>query len=277
MCHHRTAVMTRFSRVELRTTDVPAARLFYRGLLAGDGADIVPLPAEAIARGARPHWLGHLGVADVEGMARAFVAEGATPLGPLRPTATGGAVAILRDPGGAVVALATPPSAPVRAHVVWHSLNSADLARATASYCALMGWQLTDAVDLGPLGRHHNFAWSSGGPNVGTMADIAGRPGVHPHWLFHFRVAALEPALATVCGGRPGARPGDVAGWYAHRCLRRPAGRRVRAAGRGAVRSRTRSSSSRPSSRSTAPWHGSRSNLALAGSGRPISQNRGML
>ena len=30
------------------------------------------------------------------------------------------------------------------------------------------------------------------------MADIAGRPGVHPHWLFHFRVAALEPALAAV-------------------------------------------------------------------------------
>ena len=61
-----------------------------------------------------------------------------------------------------------------------------------------MGWQLTDAVDLGPQGRHHQFAWSPGGPSVGTMADIAGRPGVHPHWLFHFRVAALEPALATV-------------------------------------------------------------------------------
>ena len=196
--------MTRFCRIELRTIDVPAARLFYRALLGDDGADIVPLPAEAIARGARPHWLGHLGVADVEGVARAFVAEGATPLGPLRPTSTGGVVAILRDPGGAVVALATPPSAPLRADVVWHSLNTADLARATARYCALMGWQLTDLVDLGPLGRHQNFAWSPGGASVGrggsvgSMADIAGRPGVHPHWLFHFRVAALEPALAAV-------------------------------------------------------------------------------
>lgn len=192
---------TRFCRIELRTTDVPAARLFYRGLLGDDGADIVPLPAEAIARGARPHWLGHLGVADVEGVARAFVAEGATALGPIRPTADGGAVAILRDPGGAVVALATPPSVPVRADVVWRSLNTADLARATASYCALMGWRLTDTVDLGPLGRHHLFAWSPGGArvgSVGSMADIAGRPGVHPHWLFHFRVAALGPALAAV-------------------------------------------------------------------------------
>jgi predicted enzyme related to lactoylglutathione lyase len=190
--------MTRFCRIELRTTDVPAARLFYRALLGDDGAVIVPLPAEAIVRGARPHWLGHLGVADVESVAQDFVAQGATRLGPTRPTAAGAAVAILRDPGGAVVALATPRSAPVRADVVWHSLNTADLARASGSYCALMGWQLATPIDLGPLGRHHPFAWSPGGASVGAMADIAGRPGVHPHWLFHFRVGALEPAMAAV-------------------------------------------------------------------------------
>lgn len=194
--------MRRFCRIELRTTDVSAARLFYRGLLGqglpDEGADIVPLPAEAIARGARPHWLGHLGVDDVDGAARAFVAEGATLLGPIRRTATGGAVAILRDPGGAVVALATPSSAPMRADVVWHSLNTTALTGATASYCALLGWQLTGAIDLGQHGRHHQFAWSPGGASVGAMADIAGRPGVHPHWLFHFRVPALAPALAAV-------------------------------------------------------------------------------
>ena len=69
--------MTRFCRFALRTTDVPAARLFYRLLLGDDDADIGPLPAEAIARGARPHWLGQLGVADVESAARAFVEKGA--------------------------------------------------------------------------------------------------------------------------------------------------------------------------------------------------------
>jgi uncharacterized protein len=190
--------MTRFCRIELRTTDVPAARLFYGALLGDSGTEIVPLAAEAIARGARPHWLGHLGVPDLESVAGAFVAQGAIRLGPTRPTAACGAVAILRDPGGAIVALATPPSTAVRPDVVWHSLNTADLARATASYCALMGWQLTEVVDLGPLGRHHQFAWSAGGANVGGMADISGRPGVHAHWLFHFRVAALEPALVAV-------------------------------------------------------------------------------
>jgi len=193
--------MAQFFRFELRTTDVPAARAFYAAVL-GDGgdADIVPLPVEARARGARPHWLGHLGVDDLESAVGAFVERGATRLGPTRPSAGGGEVAILRDPGGAVVALATAPSAPAAApaDIVWHSLNTADLGRAIAGYCELFGWQLTDRLDLGALGVYHAFAWTAGGASVGAIADIAGRPGVHPHWLFHFGVPALDPALATV-------------------------------------------------------------------------------
>jgi predicted enzyme related to lactoylglutathione lyase len=190
--------MTRFCRFELRTTNVAAARAFYATVLGEGGADIVPLPEAAAARGAPAHWLGHLGVDDVEGAACAFVERGAARLGPTRPTVDGGEVAIVHDPGGAVVAVATPPSAPARANVVWHQLHTTDLARATASYRELFGWQLTDRLDLGALGVHQQFAWYAGGASVGSMADTAGLPGVHPHWLFHFRVAALEPALVAV-------------------------------------------------------------------------------
>src|SRR5215471_3099918 len=118
--------MARFCRFQLRTTDVAAARAFYAAVLGNGGADIVPLPDEARARGARPHWLGHLGVDDVKTAAGAFVERGATRLGPTRPGAGGGEVAILRDPGGAVVALATTPpaSAAAPADIVWHSLNT---------------------------------------------------------------------------------------------------------------------------------------------------------
>ncbi len=76
--------MTHFSRFTLRTTDVTAARAFSASILGDGSLDIVPLPAEAAARGAPAHWLGHLGVDDVEGMAHAFVARGATRLGPSR-------------------------------------------------------------------------------------------------------------------------------------------------------------------------------------------------
>lgn len=190
--------MTRFCRFELRTTNVAASRAFYAAVLGDVGADIVMLPAEAAARGARPHWLGHIGVDDVERAADALVERGATRLGPTRPTADGGVVAIVRDPGNAVVALTTPPAAPARADVIWHGLNTTDLARATASYCELFGWQVTDRLELGSLGVYHRFAWHRGGASVGSISDITGRPGVHPHWLFHFRVAALDPALVAV-------------------------------------------------------------------------------
>ena len=189
---------TRFCRIELRTTDVDAARVFYAGILGEDCAEIVPLPAEAAARGAPAHWLGHLGVKDVEHAVRAFVARGAIRLGPTRPTADGGEVAIIRDPGGAVVALATRPLSPARTDVVWHLLHTNNVERAAATYCELLGWQLTERLDLGAFGVLNQFAFAPGEPSEGAVVDVTGRPGVHPHWLFHFRVAALDPALVFI-------------------------------------------------------------------------------
>jgi predicted enzyme related to lactoylglutathione lyase len=189
---------TRFCRIELRTTDVDAARVFYAEILGEADTEIVPLPAEAAERGAPAHWLGHLGVDDVEHAVRAFVARGAIKLGPTRPTADGGEVAIIRDPGSAVVALATRPLSPARTHVVWHLLHTNDVERAAAMYCELFGWQLTEHLDLGAFGVLNQFAFGPNGTNEGAIARIAGRPGIHPHWLFHFRVAALEPALVFI-------------------------------------------------------------------------------
>ena len=190
--------MIRFCPYHLRTTDVAAARGFYSALIElDDGAvDIAALPPEARARGAPPHWLGHLGVPDLETAVAAFVAGGATRLGPSRPAAGGGDVAIVRDPGGAVVALTT--SRAPATDAVWPVLNTPDFARTAAAYRDMFGWQLTNEIDLGALGVYHQFAWTAGGPNAGAITDVSGRPGVHPHWLPNFRVAALDAAVATV-------------------------------------------------------------------------------
>lgn len=187
-----------FCRLALRTTDVPAARDFYAGLLGEVRAPIVELPAEVIARGARPHWLGHVAVEDVERAARGFVERGATRLGPTRDTPEG-AVAILRDPGGAVVALATGAGEP-QVDVAWSILNTDDLPRTSAAYCEVFGWQVTGRREFGELVLH-DFAWGPGGPSVGSFVATAGRPGVHAHWLFQLRVRALAPALEWVRAG----------------------------------------------------------------------------
>jgi hypothetical protein len=192
--------MARFVRYELRTTGIAAARAFYEAVLGAPCADASPLPEAVLARGGRPHWLGHVGVEDVEQTARAWVDRGAARLGPTRSTPSGGDVAILRDAGGAIVALTSALDArPANAlEVVGHSLNTADLARAVDVYTSLFGWSITGRVDLGASGVFEAFAWEPGGDDVGWMADVATRPGVHAHWLFHHRVASLDAAIATV-------------------------------------------------------------------------------
>ena len=197
--------MTRFSRFDLRTTDADAARAFYAKILGHDRAVIWPLHEQALARGAKPHWLGQLGVEDAEQAAAAFIARGATPLGPTRPNAEGdGQVAVLRDPGGALVAVGSSPAPSTEPHVdvVWHVLNTNDAARAKINYHDLFGWELTELVDAGAHGAFQQFAWKAGGESVGAIGDISGgsggRSGVHPHWLFFFEVAALDVAIAAI-------------------------------------------------------------------------------
>jgi uncharacterized protein len=188
--------VTRFSRYELRATDVESARRFYTSLLGEDRASIVQLPPEVAARGAPPHWLGMLGVADLDSTASAFVERGAMRLGPTRAR-DGGQVAILRDPGGAVVALST--AAPIGdVDVVWHVLNTVALEGTSAAYCDLFGWAAAGSRDLGDLGVLHDFSWRPGDPAAGSFTDITGRTGRHPHWLFHFGADDLERSSAIV-------------------------------------------------------------------------------
>jgi uncharacterized protein len=196
--------MPRFFQITLRTIDVEAARRFYRSIL-GDGSsplNVVKLHEQAVARGARPHWLGFLDVDDVERSAAAFVERGAMPLGPKWVNPEGLEASVMRDPGGAVVAVAKPPPSMARElnslDVVWHLLNTTDVERAKANYGELFGWEFREPVDLGNLGVFHPFAWERGGAPIGSMSAIEGRSGVHPHWLFHFRVSALDPAITAV-------------------------------------------------------------------------------
>ena len=58
--------MSSFFHFTLRTSDVPAARAFYAAVLGRDHAEIFQLHEQAVARGAKPHWLGYLAVPEVD-------------------------------------------------------------------------------------------------------------------------------------------------------------------------------------------------------------------
>lgn len=185
----------RFSSYVLRTTDVEAAMHFYDAVLGHGGDGIVVLPEAAIARGARPHWLGHIGVErGAAAVADRFVERGAMRLGP--PPRAGDAF-VLRDPGGAVVALIDDAGLS-SAGVAWHQLNTREPATAAANYSELFGWSSTEMLDLGELGRHRSFAFGVGESSVGMISDVEGRAGVHTHWLFFFSVRSLDVAVERV-------------------------------------------------------------------------------
>lgn len=188
---------SRFSRYLLRTTNVEAATAFYDAVLERRGDGIVPLHESAIARGARSHWLGHIGVRQLggtEATAARFIERGAMRLGP--PPGVGDFV-VLRDPGGAIVAV-TDSSAESAAGVVWHQLNTRDPDTAATNYSALFDWSFTERVDLGQLRRHQRFAFGAGESSVGLISDVEGRPEVHTHWLFFFSVPSLDVAVDRV-------------------------------------------------------------------------------
>ena len=195
-----------FCRYELRTTDMDAARLFYADVLGAGFWDaevcLSSLPERAAARGAPAHWLGHIAVADVAGVAgvaEQVVALGGEPLGPRQRRAEGSSYAVLRNPCGAVIAVSSQALAPRGGRVAWHVSHSRDQARAFALYAGLFGWRATEELDLGAEhGQHQLFAWDESGRSVGSMSNGARLPHVHPQWLFFFRVDDIEGALIRV-------------------------------------------------------------------------------
>jgi len=195
--------MNRFCRYELRTTDVDAARAFYRDLLGArfweDSISLGELPAQAAARGAPPHWLGHIGVHDVVGTTRRFVQSGATRLGPAVQADNNDAPILLRDPFGAIVALTPSSPVPIADRVVWHLLSARDEAVAFGVYAELFGWTSLQALDLGPeRGRHVTFSWDGTSEAAGSTSNVAQLPNVHPQWLFFFPTENLDESLAQV-------------------------------------------------------------------------------
>ena len=191
-----------FCRYELRSTDVDAAREFYAALLGDDfwgaGVDIAPLPAAAAARGVPGYWLGHIAVEDVVPPMYRFLDAGATRLGAPPADGRDAAGVVLRDPFGAIVALAPASGAPSDERVAWHLHVSRDEERAFGLYEGVLGWTALDRQDLGERGRHVTFTWNGGGTAVGSACDMASRPHVHAQWLYFFVTPDLDASIARV-------------------------------------------------------------------------------
>jgi predicted enzyme related to lactoylglutathione lyase len=202
--------MTHFFRIMLRTVNVTAAREFYDSVLGSEPRDSFELHEQALARGATPHWLGFIQVDDVEAKTAAFGAHGFSQLGPKWVNPEGLEACYLRSPGGAIVAVGRAPlpageevtiDQGGQVKLVFAALNTAAVEPEKRAYSEQLGWSFGEPFMLEQVGTFALFSYAPGKKAAGAIGDIAGRPGVHPHWVYTFQVSQLEPALAAVTRG----------------------------------------------------------------------------
>lgn len=233
--------MPTFIWYELMTSDQDAAEAFYRAVVGWSMADagqpgtrytilsagdrgmggLMALPADACEAGARPGWLGYVGVADTDAAAERIVDAGGSIHRAPDDIPNVGRFAVVADPGGAVFMLLTPlpredvppPAPPTTVGLVsWHELySSIGQQAAFAFYAGQFGWETADLMDMGAMGKYRIFGTGAG--PVGGMMD---KPETAPAsaWTFYVNVDGIDAAAKRIGdnGGRvlmgPHAVPG---------------------------------------------------------------------
>ena len=211
---------------ELLTTDPDAAQRFYSDVVGWDfapsgmpGGDyrffsyagtgiggmlhITPADCE---KGARPCWLGYIGVDDVDASTASIREAGGTVLIPPTDIPGVGRFAFLTDPQGHpfYVMRGSSPEASASfstdaiGHCVWNELNARDHKALLPFYGREFGWQPGDFMDMGPMGEYRFI--SQNGVSIGAMMTVT--PGTQdPQWSYYFMVADIDAAASRITAG----------------------------------------------------------------------------
>ncbi|CAM5511386.1 VOC family protein [Leifsonia shinshuensis] len=205
--------------VDYAATDLPRAQEFYTSLFGWtaetgggeyggyvtfrrDGRLVAGL-GEAM-EGSRPNaWLTYLLVEDAEAGERASTAAGAQLLSPTMAVGDQGRLAVVADPGGAVVGLWEPEQhrgfelVAEPGGLSWHELYARSYAEQVEFYTRVFDWQtkvLGDTADF----RYLTFG-DPESPSGGVYdADGMLPPDVPSHWVVYFGVQDAAAAVARV-------------------------------------------------------------------------------
>jgi uncharacterized protein len=198
---------------ELMTTDRKAAEDFYTAVVGwtvtpfGTGAEpydmwtragdvpiggVMDIPE---GMGFPPHWGMYVGVPRLEEGVADVERLGGSALSLVIEVPEVGRMRTMKDPQGALFSLyepVSPPAAPEAeaelGEVAWHELMTTDAEAAMKFYSELFGWQPTEAMDMGPMGKYHMFGRGIGSGLGGMMNKAPGMEQVPPSWGFYFRV-----------------------------------------------------------------------------------------
>jgi uncharacterized protein len=228
---------------ELMTDNANAAQDFYGVVLgwtfnsAGQGdkdyrqfamngvhvGGLLPLTPDMEQCGARPGWMGYIGVDDADRMAAAITsANGSIHMEPQDIPGIG-RFAFVADPQGALFYIMTPippeggggsqsfaATEPRVGHCAWNELATTDPAAALGFYHDLFGWEKDGELDMGQLGKYeflrHDFMLGAVMPKMPGMPDSK--------WTYYFRVPDIDVAVATIKahGGHVLQEPTEIPG-----------------------------------------------------------------
>jgi uncharacterized protein len=228
---------------ELMTTDPLAAKAFYDKVVGWDidGASASPamdyrmikradgqmaggvfkLNDEMLGHGAKPCWLGYIGVDDCDAAAKAVEAAGGRVMMPPMDVPMAGRIAMVADCCGAAYYIMTPTPPPgggestafsqdILGTCGWNELLAGNQANALDFYTGLYGWTLPEPMDMGAMGKYQFINHEEV-----TLGAIMQAPEGAPRcWYHYFRVASIAEANEAIpaCGGRVMNGPMEVPG-----------------------------------------------------------------
>jgi uncharacterized protein len=206
----------RFVWHDLMTPDPKAAVAFYTHVAGwtsqpfegsytmlvgsqGPMGGVAELPERARKRGAPPHWMGNVQVADVEATVAQVRQLGGEVYAEPQDIPNVGRYAIVADPQGAAISVFH-PNRPMVLHdstkageVCWNELISTDHEAGFAFYAKLFGWTKSRDFDMGPMGKY--LIYGAGGTDLGGMFTRPLKPPSRSHWIYYFEVGDLDAAI----------------------------------------------------------------------------------
>jgi uncharacterized protein len=186
----------------------------YRFFSSGDGSDnkdgvggYMAITPEMAEHGARPAWVGYIKVDDVDSSVEAITAAGGTLYMPAMDIEGVGRMAMVADPQGApfyVMRGASDETShsfaatePKLGHCGWNELATSDPEAAIGFYQKQFGWSTAGEMDMGEMGAYRFLQASKERFMLGAVyKKVEADP--QSHWLFYFRVANLDAAMAAV-------------------------------------------------------------------------------
>ena len=206
---------------ELLTTDTAAAETFYKRVIGwtaapfegspdpytqfkrhGDVA-VAGLMKTPAGMNMPPFWAMYVAVPKFEDAVARITRLGGSALSPVIDVPTVGRLQMMKDPQGAAFSIIQPSQeerpegAPEVGEGSWHELMTTDAPAAMTFYTDVFGWQPSETMDMGPMGKYHMFNRPHGmiGGMMNKPPEMAQVP---PHWAIYFRVPEINAAIERV-------------------------------------------------------------------------------